>query len=276
MNRAIGLLFVFSFCGIAAAQTAAPSSKPFFDLPLFLPSAAFSDSGQTGDPAHADGAGTPAENTVQAPTEAPKETIDKRAFGVLPNYRTANATEPFQPITTKQKFTIATKDSFDYPVLFTTAFFAGLSQLQGSDNDVYHQGVKGFAHRYGISYADQVVGNYFPEAIVPTLLHMDPRYYRKGQGSVKSRFGYAVSRIFVSKNDKGNTAFNSPEILGNALAAATGLSYHVHERTLGDAAYQWGVTYITTDMVGQILKEFWPDIKHKMFRKHQTATMASQ
>src|SRR5713226_8501448 len=89
-----------------------------------------------------------------SPSQAPD---DKRAFGVLPNYRTAESAVPFHAITTKQKFAIATKDSFDYPVLFTTGFFAGLSQVQGSDNEVYGQGVKGFGHRYVISYADQVL-----------------------------------------------------------------------------------------------------------------------
>src|SRR5207253_1169294 len=48
---------------------------------------------------------------------------DKRAFGLLPNYRTAEASASFQPLTTKQKFRIATKDSIDYPVFLTTAFF---------------------------------------------------------------------------------------------------------------------------------------------------------
>src|SRR5260370_1910132 len=98
------------------------------------------------------------------PTQPPE---NKRMFGVLPNYRVAEGSAPFQPITTKQKFIIATKDSFDYPVFLTTAFFAGLSQLQGSDNNLYRQGVRGFAHRYGFSYADQVMSNFFPEAIVP-------------------------------------------------------------------------------------------------------------
>jgi hypothetical protein len=179
---------------------------------------------------------------------------------------------PYQPITTKQKFGIAFKDSFDWPVYLTTGFFAGLSQLQGSNNDVYGQGAKGFAHRYGISYADQVVGNFFPEAIVPTIFHMDPRYFRKGEGSIKSRLGYAVLHIFISKNDSGQTTFNSPEIIGNTLASLTGLAYHVHERTAGDAIYQWGFTYTATDMIGQVLKEFWPDIKHKMFTRHAAAT----
>ena len=206
---------------------------------------------------------------AQDPAEPVQPPEDKRAFGVIPNYRTAEGSAPFQPITTKQKFTIATKDSFDYPVLGTTGFFAGLSQIQGSGNNVYGQGMKGFAHRYGISYADQVVGNFFPEAIVPTLFHKDPRYFRKGEGSKKSRLFYAVSHIFVSKSDSGSTNFNSPEIIGNALAAMAGMSYHVHERTAGDVLTQWGVTYIATDTLGQVLKEFWPDVKRKFFQKHE-------
>ena len=190
----------------------------------------------------------------------------KRMFGVLPNYRMAEGSTPFQPITTKEKFLIATKDSFDYPVFLTTAFFAGLSQLQGSDNDVYRQGVRGFGHRYAFSYADQVMSNYFPEAIVPALFHKDPRYFRKGEGSKKSRMVYAIGRIFVSKSDSGTTTFNSPEILGNGFAALAGMTYHTQGRTIGDVLMQWGITYVGTDTVGQVLKEFWPDIKRKFFK----------
>jgi hypothetical protein len=197
---------------------------------------------------------------------------DRRAFGVLPNYRTAEKSVPFMPITTRDKFGIAVKDSFDTPVYFTTAFFAGLSQARGSDNNIYGQGVKGFAHRYGISYADQVVGNFFPEAIVPTLFHMDPRYFRKGEGSVKSRFGYALGHIFVARTDKGQTTFNSPEIIGNAMASIAAMAYHPHERTANDAMNQFAFTYIAPDMFGQVLKEFWPDVKLKLFRKHPGAT----
>jgi hypothetical protein len=195
--------------------------------------------------------------------------IDKRAFGVLPNYRTANGSAPYEPISTKQKFTIATKDSFDYPVLYTTAFFTGLSQLEGSDNKVYGQGVKGFAHRYGIEYVDQVLGNYFPEAIVPTLFHTDPRYFRKGTGSISSRLLYAIDRIVVCKNNHGDWTFNVNEFVGNPLAALAASSYHPHERTVGDMASQ-ASSFIISDTVGQVVKEFWPDVKRKWFKKHDT------
>src|SRR5258708_7371665 len=63
----------------------------------------------------------------------PGSVQDKRIFGVLPNYRTADGSLPFQPITTKQKFTIARKDTFDYPSYALAAAFSGLSQLENSN-----------------------------------------------------------------------------------------------------------------------------------------------
>jgi hypothetical protein len=245
MNLPICLLITISLCGLAAGQSSDINPAP---------------SPNVVDPAKPEG-------KTQLGSDQPHQ--DKRAFGVMPNYRTADGTAPFHPITTKEKFTIATKDSFDTPVYFTTALFAGLSQLEGADNSVFGQGMKGFAHRYGINYADQVIGNYFPEAIVPALLHKDPRYFRKGEGPKWGRLFYAVSHIVVSKNDRGVTTFNSPEILGNALASLTVMSYHPHERTLGGGLYQWGVTYIGADMVGQILKEFWPDVKRHYSHKRE-------
>src|ERR1035438_3693131 len=67
---------------------------------------------------------------VAAPAQpAPAIPEDKRIFGVLPNYRTTEASNPFVPLTARQKFTIAVKDSFDWPVYPTSAAFAALYQL---------------------------------------------------------------------------------------------------------------------------------------------------
>ena len=205
---------------------------------------------------------------VSAAAPAP---LDKRVFGVLPNYRTADGSIPFVRITAKQKFIIASKDSFDYPVFMTTAFFAGLSQLQGTDNEVYGQGLKGFSRRYGINYADQVLNNYFPEAIIPALLHMDPRYFRKGTGTVKGRLLYAVTRSFICKTDSGKETVNLPELLGNAMGVAIASSYHPHQRTLGDMANQYG-SILEVDMLGEVTKEFWPDIKRALSKHHPSPT----
>ena len=224
---------------------------------------------QTGNPS------VPQPGTLPLPpgkqTIGPGQPIeDKRAFGVIPNYKTGEENATFVPLTTKEKFVIATKDSFDYPVFVTTAFFASLSQWEGSDNKLYGQGLKGFAHRYGIEYADQTIGNYFPEAIIPALFHDDPRYFRKSDGSVRSRLFYALSRMFVCKDNEGHWTFNAPEIVGNISAAELAQSYHPHQRTQGDVFSEAG-NFWESDVAGNVIKEFWPDVK-RHFKRHKGAT----
>jgi hypothetical protein len=214
----------------------------------------------------------PQPGTVAVRPTQPVE--DKRAFGVIPNYKTAEESAVFEPLTVKQKFTIAVKDSFDYPVFATTAFFTGISQLNGDNNSIYGQGLKGFAHRYGIEYADQTLGNFFPEAIIPTLFHDDPRYFRRGVGSVHGRLLYALSRMVVGKSDTGVWTFNSPEIVGNIAAASLASTYHPHQRTTGDILSE-ASNFWESDAVGNVIKEFWPDIKRHFGKHHNEAPLAA-
>ena len=49
------------------------------------------------------------------------------------------------------------------------------------DTPSFGQGVRGYSKRYGAALADQVMGNLMTEAIMPSLLHEDPRYFSQGE-----------------------------------------------------------------------------------------------
>lgn len=202
----------------------------------------------------------------------PGSTMDKRIAGVLPNYRTANLTEPFVPLTTGQKWKIATKDTFDYPSYVLAAAFAGISQLDDS-NPGFGQGAKGYAKRYGAGIADQDMGNFMTEALFPTLLHEDPRYFRKVTGSVKSRLAYAAERVIIGKTDSGKWNFNYSEWLGNGSVAAIGNLYYPNEKGF-DSTMQRMLTQVGTDALSDVLKEFWPDVKRHFSKKKSAADAA--
>ncbi|MEP7352040.1 MAG: hypothetical protein ABI824_02290 [Acidobacteriota bacterium] len=194
-----------------------------------------------------------------------------RVFGVLPNYRTGNLKDPYRPLSAKKKYYIGYKDSTDYPLFVLGGVLAGFGQLVNQHPD-FHQGLKGYAHRYVTSTADQLIGNMLTESIMPSLLRQDPRYFRMGEGSGKSRFVYAATRIFVAKNDKGKWGFNYSEVLGNTASAAIGNLYYPHERSLIDN-FQRVYSQLATDALSQVFKEFWPDIHQAMHRK-KTAAIA--
>jgi hypothetical protein len=219
------------------------------------------DSGSTGS----DQPPPPAAPVVTTSASKP---IDNRAYGILPNYRTANYADPFEPLSASRKFKIAQKDSFDYPIFFLGAVFAGLGQLDNAHPN-FGQGAEGFAKRYVTSFADQAIGNYMTEGLMPALLHEDPRYFRQGPeyGSVKKRIFYAATRVFVTRTDKGNWRYNFSELLGNAAASGIANAYYPQERGFGDNAQRVG-TQFATDAFSQVLKEFWPDIKKKFFSRH--------
>lgn len=217
----------------------------------------------TVDPPGKSASGDPSAPVVQAPP-------DKRVFGVLPNYRTANITAEYQPITPKQKMTIAIKDTFDYPLIGLGAAYAGLYQLENS-HPQFGQGFEGYLKRFGTSYTDQMTGNLLTEGLLPIAFHEDPRYFRLGEGKKWHRTSYALTRIFVTHTDSGGRSFNWAEVVGNGISAGISETYYTDSRDVPDYLEIWGQA-LATDAVSQVLKEFWPDVKRRYFHRHQAAS----
>ena len=214
------------------------------------------------DPSASDAAAR-SETVIEIPKPPPVQ--DKRVFGVLPNYRTADGTTDVEPLTSKEKLTIAAKDSFDWPSYITAFGFAGMYQLQNS-NPSFGQGLKGYSKRYGTAVGDQIIGNMLTEGIFSSMLHEDPRYFRKGSGGFWARFGYAATRTLVTRTDSGRQRFNYSEVLGNATAAAISNAYYPDSRDVPENLEKLGLQ-IGTDTISNILKEFWPDFKRKFMHK---------
>jgi|HubBroStandDraft_6_1064221.scaffolds.fasta_scaffold82960_3 hypothetical protein len=188
----------------------------------------------------------------------------KRIFGIIPNYRSVSANTALPPDSTKEKFWLATQDSFDYSSFLFVGLLAGYGQATKNDPE-FHQGAAGYGRYYWHLFVDQAIGNYFTEAIMPTLTHEDPRYYTLGKGSFFRRSGYAISRLFVTRNDRLERTFNLSEIVGNGAAAGiSNLYYPPQERTFRKTAEKWGLQ-VGIDGVGNVLKEFWPDIDRAIF-----------
>ena len=200
---------------------------------------------------------------------AQDQVIDKRIFGVLPNYRTASGSVPYESISARRKLWIASRDSFDKPVYVTAGAFAALYQIE-DQNPSYGQGVEGYAKRYGSALADQAIGNMMTEGFVPALIHQDPRYFRIGSSSGATAFRrtlYALNAVNRAKNDNGKWAFNYSEWAGNAIATGISNAYYPGDtRNARDNARKL-VVQVATDSFSNVLKEFWPDIKQKYFHK---------
>jgi hypothetical protein len=105
-------------------------------------------------------------------------------------------------------------------------------------------------------------------AVFPSLFREDPRYYQLGEGGFRRRAYHALNRLFVTRTDSGHERFNYSESIGNAAAAAISNIYHVPaDRTASRNATTFAFL-ILYDGLANGLKEFWPDIRRKVFHKN--------
>jgi hypothetical protein len=200
------------------------------------------------------------------PTAEVMGSTESRILWIFPNYRTVDEEKSIPGITAREKWTIAAKDSFD-PYAFPVAgLFAGISQWQNSEPS-WGRGADGYGKRYVAALGDQTMSNLMAEGLFPTMLKQDPRFFRLGRGGFWHRLGYSSTRVFVTRTDSGEAQFNYSEFGGNAVMAGfSNVYYPAQSRTFGNTAGRFG-TQIAFDVLANVSKEFWPDIKRWLVGK---------
>ena len=161
------------------------------------------------------------------------------------------------PLTSRQKFQVFVRQTFDPGVVLIAGGLAGLEQA-GNLAPNYGQGGAAYAQRLGEVNAAIAVDSLFVEAIMPTLFHQDPRYFRKQTGSKLSRINYAISRVAIIQTDRGHSAFNISKVTGFATSTALSNIYiPTANRTARQNAAAYGIT-LGIDCIVNILREFRP------------------
>ena len=215
----------------------------------------------------------PPDPTIAAPAAQPGGyqqygTQDKkRILGIMPNFRTTSVNaKDIVKLSSKEKFQLATRDAFDPGAFFTTALLTGLSHWQQQYYPAIPLGAKGYAERYGLNFLDNASSTYLSEAIIPSLTHQDPRYFRLGEGSIPKRLGYSLSRLLIARSDSGKWVVNGAQLGGGfAAGAIANLYYPASERSVKNTVVRFGIN-LGTDGLSNLGREFWPDIAKLMSR----------
>ena len=208
-------------------------------------------------------------NSAALQPASPSPTADnQRILGVIPNFQTVNdPNQPYVRLTVKQKFALFAKETFD-PFVAGAAFAgAALSQVD-NDSPRYGVGAGPYGERFGAAVADIATQNFFSDAVLASLLHEDPRYFRKGPAfGFWDRLYYSVSRVFVTRTDAGNNRFNYSGIGGMSLGIALSNAYYPGSSVnASEVGSRFGTSLVATAL-GNILPEFWPDIHQKFFHR---------
>ena len=148
----------------------------------------------------------------------------QRVFGLIPNFYVVYDSKGAVPLSTKLKFQMAYKVSVDPVSIIGAAALAGINQAADTPN--YQQGWKGYGQRFGAAYADGVTDIMFGGAILPSILHQDPRYFYQGTGTVKSRLMHALANPFICRGDNGKNQVNISSMGGDLISAALSNTYY--------------------------------------------------
>jgi hypothetical protein len=130
-----------------------------------------------------------------------------------------------------------------------------------------------YGQRFGAALADETSQSFFSDAILATWWHQDPRYFRKGPGrGVVFRSFYAVSRVFVCRTDSGRSAGNWSNLVGTAMGIGLSNVYYPRPSITFHENGSRFITSLSSSAFGNLLPEFWPDIRRKFRHKSDHST----
>jgi len=184
-----------------------------------------------------------------------KQELQQRVFGFIPNFYVTYGVDP-APLFAKQKFYLAWKSVQDPVTILGVAFIAGIDQASDQFGG-YGQGAAGYGRRFGAEYGDVFFGTFIGSAILPSVLHQDPRYFYQGTGSTKSRLAHALENSVVARNDRTRKFEpNYSGIIGSFAAGGISFLYYPpSDRTTG-LFLQNSLIRLAESSVAGVLQEF--------------------
>jgi hypothetical protein len=181
----------------------------------------------------------------------------RRILHFLPDYESVPPAGRIAPLSARQKFQVFAGETFDPSIVIVAAATAAIQQA-GDYAPNYGQGGGPYAQRFGAATATFAAANFYSGALLPVLFHQDPRYFRKGSGSIRSRLWYAITRSVVAPQDSGRLTFNYSQIGGlAAMTATTNLYYPSVNRTASDNAERFGAAVGIAALLN-VIREFTP------------------
>ena len=160
---------------------------------------------------------------VEVATEQFHAEEKQRVFGIIPNFYVSYESDP-EPLTTRMKFKLALKVSAD-PITTAGVLFVATAKQAGNTPD-YGQGWGAYGERFGAITADGFSDIMIGGAILPSLLHQDPRYFYQGTGTTSSRIRHAMFSPFITRGDNGKWQPNYSSLGGDLVASGLANLYY--------------------------------------------------
>ena len=191
----------------------------------------------------------------------------QRVLGIIPNFYVVYDSKNAVPLSARLKFKLAMRTALDPLTVAGVGLLAGMQQAGATPN--YVEGAKGYGQRFGAdaagAFSDILIGG----AVLPSLLHQDPRYFYQGTGTTSSRLKHALSSPFVTRSDGGRTQINFSSLGGDLASSALAEAYYPNSNrgprlVFGNFAVGTGERALSAVLQEFVLRRLTPGA-----RKHQ-------
>ena len=167
-----------------------------------------------------------------------------------------------KPMTPKEKAWLATKNLIDPFNLITILGTAGIS-VAADSHSAYGPGMPGFGRYVGVTFTEDMTGEFFNTFLIPSIMHQDPHYHRMPQAKYPRRVFHAISQVAWTQGDDGKGMLNYGNLVGFAIDDEIGNLYVPGRETNGAATAQRYAIGLATAPIDNFISEFLPDVaKH--------------
>ena len=172
--------------------------------------------------------------------------------------RFLNSAAPLS-LTPKQKFVLAAKNVSDPFNLLT---ITSLSAISVASDPHTHDGpgLRGFAKNAGVSFTQDLTGEFFGTFLIPSLAHQDPHYHRMPNLSLRRRILHVLDEVVIAQSDAGTPMFNYATVVGTICGSSLGNLYVPGRDHSFGASSARIATALATDPIGNAITEFVPDL----------------
>jgi hypothetical protein len=168
-----------------------------------------------------------------------------------------------KPMTPMEKGWLATRNVID-PFNVVTILGISAISVAADSHSAYGPGFPGWGRYVGVSFTEDITGEFFGTFLICSLAHQDPHYHRMPEASYKKRIFHAIYQIAWTQGDNGKGMLNYSNLVGAGIDDEIANLYVPGRQTNGTAtAQRYGIA-LATAPIDNFITEFLPDVAKRI------------